>query len=38
MLRQGGLRWLGHVEHKDADDWVSACRNMAVSGGRCRGR
>ena len=29
-----------HVERKDADYWVSACRNMAVSGeiGRSRGR
>ena len=27
-----------HVERKDADDWVSACRNMAVSGERGRDR
>ena len=29
-----------HVERKDADYWVSACRNMAVSEeiGRSRGR
>jgi hypothetical protein len=38
LVRQGRLRWFGHVEHKDVDDWVSACRNMAVSGERGRGR
>ena len=38
LVRQGRLRWFGHVERKDADDWVSACRNMAVSGERGRGR
>ena len=38
LVRQGRLRWFAHVEGKDADDWVSACRNMAVSGERGRGR
>ena len=38
LVRQGRLRWFGHVERKDADNWVSACRNMAVSGERGRGR
>ena len=38
LVRQGRLRWFGHVERKDADDWVSACRNMAVSGERGKGR
>ena len=28
---------IGHVERKDANDWMSACRNMAVSG-ESRGR
>ena len=39
LVRQGRLRWFGHVERKDAD-WVSAYRNRAVSGqrGRVRGR
>ena len=37
LVRQGRLRWFGHVERKDTDDWVSACRNMAVSGERGRG-
>lgn len=38
LVRQGRLRWFGHVERKDVDDWVSACRNLAVSGERGRGR
>jgi hypothetical protein len=38
MMRQRKLRWFGHVERKDADGWVSTCRNMAVSGVRSRGR
>ena len=37
LVRQGRLRWFGQVERTDADDWVSACRNMAVSGERGRG-
>ena len=37
LVRQGRLRWFGHVERKDTDDWVSACRNMALSGERGRG-
>ena len=36
LMRHGRLRWFGHVERKDTDDWVSACRNMAVSGERGR--
>ena len=26
-----------HVERKSGDDWVSACRNVVVSGVRCAG-
>ena len=37
-VRQGRLRWFGHVERKDADDWVSACRELEVSGEKGRGR
>ena len=37
-VRQGRLRWFGHVERKDADDWLSACRKLEVSGERGRGR
>lgn len=32
------LRWFGHVERKDAIDWVSRCRQMVVEGEACRGR
>ena len=40
LVRQRRLRCFGHVDGKDADDWVSACRNKAVSGERgiSRGR
>ena len=44
MVSRGRLRWFGHVERKNADDWVSACRKMVVTGergigiGRKRGR
>ena len=29
---------LGHLERKDAGDWVSACRNMATVGNAGKGR
>ena len=38
VVRLGGLRWFGHVECKNGDDWVSACRNVVVAGVRCAGR
>ena len=34
----GRLRWFGHVERKNGDDWVSACRKVVVAGVRCVGR
>ena len=34
MVRQGRLRWFRHVELKNGDDWMSAHRNMTVSGER----
>ena len=37
-VRQGRLRWFGHVERKSGDDWVLACRNVEVAGVRCAGR
>ena len=37
-MRRGRLRWLGHVERKAVDDWVSACRNLEVADRRGRGR
>ena len=38
VVRRGRLRWFGHVEHKNGDYWVSACRNVVVAGVRCAGR
>ena len=38
VVRHGRLRWFGHVEHKNGDDWVSACRNVVMAGVRCVGR
>ena len=38
VMRRGRLRWFGHVERKEVDDWVSACRNLEVAGSRGRGR
>ena len=34
VTRRGRLRWFGHVERKEGDDWVSACRNLEVAGSR----
>ena len=38
VVRHSRLRWFGHVERKDKDDWVSACRYLSVDGLRQRGR
>ena len=38
VVRHGRMRWFGHVERKNRDDWVSACRNVVVVGVRCAGR
>ena len=38
VMRRSRLRWFGHVERKEVDDWVSACRNLEVAGIRGRGR
>ena len=38
VMRRDRLRWFGHVERKEVDDWVSACRNLEVAGSRGRGR
>ena len=38
VVRHSRLRWFGHVECKNGDDWVSACRNVVVAGVRCVGR
>src|SRR5271157_4897751 len=40
VVKRDRLRWFGHVERKQPDDWVSACRNIVVESikGRCRVR
>src|SRR5271155_2217 len=40
VVRRARLRWFGHVERKDVNNLVSACRNIKVLGkvGRGRGR
>ena len=38
VMRRGRLRWFGHVERKEVDDWVSVCRNLEVVGSRGRDR
>ena len=37
VVRHGRLKWFGHLEHRNVDDWVSACRKMEVAGARCKG-
>ena len=31
VVRHGRLRWFGYFEHKNVDDWVSACRSVEVT-------
>ena len=38
VVRRGRLRWFGHVEHRQPDDWVSACRHIVVESVKGRGR
>ena len=38
VMRRGRLRWFGHVERKEVDDWANTCRNLEVAGSRGRGR
>jgi hypothetical protein len=38
VVRQGRLRWFGHLERKGSDDWVSRCRNVVVAGAKSKGR
>ena len=30
VVKQGGLRWFGHLVRLKKDDWVSACRDKIV--------
>src|SRR6266536_1419956 len=38
VVRRGRLKWFGHLERKDSDDWTSACRNIDVVGTKSSGR
>ena len=38
VMRRGRLRWFEHVERKDGDDWVRACRVLEMDDERGRGR
>src|SRR6266516_4764497 len=38
VVSSGRLRWFGHVERKEDNDWVSKCRNFEVIGGIKKGR
>jgi len=38
IVRRGRLRWFGHLERKNDDEWVKKCRNLKVEGEKCRGR
>src|SRR3989442_15718702 len=38
VVSRGRLRWYGHVERKNVDDWANKCRNLEVVGGTRKGR
>ena len=38
VIRKSKLRWFGHLERKDAEDFVSACGNMVIVGNAGRDR
>jgi len=38
MIKKSRLRWFGHVERKDDNDWVKHCITWEVEGIRQRGR
>ena len=37
-MQRGRLRWFGHVERMEDNNWVKRCRVMEVEGNRGRGR
>jgi len=37
MIKKSRLRWFGHVEQKDDNDWVKRCITWEVEGIRQRG-
>ena len=38
MMRHMCLKWFGHRERMDNDNWISKCRKFKVDGTRGRGR
>jgi hypothetical protein len=38
IIRTGRLRWFGHVERKEDNDWVKACQRLEITGKRGKGR
>jgi len=38
MIKKSRLRWFGHLERKDDNDWVKRCKTLEVEGFRQRGR
>ena len=38
VMQRGRLRWFGHVERMEDNNWVKRCRVMEVEGNRGRGR
>ena len=38
VVKCGRLRWFGHIERKNVDDWVLACHELKVDSGRGQGR
>ena len=32
IISRGRLRWFGHVERKEDNDWVKACQDLKVPG------
>ena len=38
VVTKSRFGWFGHLERKDARDWVSACRNMAIVENAGKGR
>src|SRR5208282_4890964 len=37
VVRRCRLRWFGHMERKQPDDWMSACRHIVVESVKGRG-
>jgi len=38
MMKNSRLRWFGHVEREDDNDWVKRCIRLELEGIRQRGR